>query len=78
MSTVSCPPDAPSGDALSHDLPPACHPPSNLPLSHATILVSSQEEPISIEEGDLGDFRVKLRQYLFVLRDSLKPMITEP
>nr|AEW43307.1 non-N-glycosylated interleukin-3 [synthetic construct] len=38
----------------------------------------STEEPISIEEGDLGDFRAKLMEYLVVLRDSLKPMITEP
>ncbi|TKC34480.1 hypothetical protein EI555_012529 [Monodon monoceros] len=71
MTTVSCPLDVPAGDGLSYDLTPACHPPSNLAPSNATFLVSSQEEPILIEKDNLGDFWLKLKEYLSAIRDSL-------
>ncbi|XP_073077553.1 interleukin-3-like [Manis javanica] len=66
------PQDAPAGAAFSHDLTPACHPPSNLASSNATFIVSSQADQIRIEESNKGDFQRKLKQYLVTINSFLR------
>ena len=66
------PPKCPWGDALSHNLTPAWHPPSNPAPSDASFFVSTQEDSILIEDSNLGDFRMKLEEYLATIRGYLR------